>query len=93
MVPTTVEINLNRPAAVPEVAAEAKALFASYGSSTDAFLDVVYNVDSAEPEGKLLFDLPRSNAAVAESFEDVPFDTKAPVFRFGHGLSYKGTRK
>ncbi|KAH7236539.1 glycosyl hydrolase family 3 N terminal domain-containing protein [Fusarium tricinctum] len=89
-VPTIVDINFNRPAAVPEVAAEAKALFASYGSSTDAFLDDVFSVDGAEPEGKLPFDLPRSNAAVAESFEDVPFDTKDPVFRFGHGLSYKG---
>ncbi|KAM0314627.1 hypothetical protein ACHAPQ_011777 [Fusarium lateritium] len=88
-VPTIVDINFNRPAAVPEVAAEAKALFASYGSSTDAFLDVVFDVDGAEPEGKLPFDLPRSNAAVAESFEDVPFDTKDPVFRYGYGLSYQ----
>ncbi|KAM0288938.1 hypothetical protein ACHAO9_006446 [Fusarium lateritium] len=87
-VPTIVDINFNRPAAVPEVAAEAKALFASYGSSTDAFLNVVFNVDGAAPEGKLPFDLPRNNAAVAESFEDVPFDTKHPVFRSGHGLSY-----
>ncbi|KAM0211963.1 hypothetical protein ACHAQI_005117 [Fusarium lateritium] len=87
-VPTIVDINFNRPAAVPEVAAEAKALFASYGSSTDAFLNVIFNIDSAAPEGKLPFDLPRNNAAVAESFEDVPFDTKHPVFRSGHGLSY-----
>lgn len=74
---------------MPEVAAEAKALFASYGSSTNAFLDVVFNVDGAESEGKLPFDLPQSNAAVAESFEDVPFDTKDPIFRFRHGLSFK----
>jgi hypothetical protein len=38
--------------------------------------------------GKLPFDLPRSNAAVAESRADVPFDTKEPVYRFGHGLRY-----
>jgi hypothetical protein len=71
----------------------AAALFGSYGSSTDAFLDVVFNENGAEPEGKLPFDLPRSNAAVADNLEDVPFDTKDPVFKFGHGLSYKSSCK
>ncbi|KAL4724557.1 hypothetical protein ACLX1H_007998 [Fusarium chlamydosporum] len=87
-VPTIADINFNRPAAVPEVADQVTALFATYGSSTEAFLDVVFNVDGAEPEGKLPFDLPRSNAAVAENLEDVPFDTEDPVFKFGHGLKY-----
>ncbi|KAI1063209.1 hypothetical protein LB507_005549 [Fusarium sp. FIESC RH6] len=88
-VPTIVDINFNRPAAVPEVAEQAAALFASYGSSTKAFLDVVFNVDGAEPEGKLPFDLPRSDEAVEKNFEDVPFDTEDPVFKFGHGLRYE----
>lgn len=92
-VSTIVDINFNRAAAVPEVADMAAALFGSYGSSTDAFLDVVFNENGAEPEGKLPFDLPRSNAAVADNLEDVPFDTKDPVFKFGHGLSYKSSCK
>lgn len=85
-VPSIVDIKFDRPAAVPEVAARAAALLASYGSSPDAFLDVVFGV--AEPEGKLPWDLPRSDEAVENSMEDVPFDTRDPVFKFGHGLRY-----
>ncbi|KAI8959653.1 glycoside hydrolase family 3 protein [Daldinia sp. FL1419] len=84
--PTIVDMMLDRPAAVPEVADQAVAMLASFGSSSEAFLDVVFGI--AEPEGKLPYDLPRSNVAVEEAMEDVPFDTKDPVFRFGHGLKY-----
>ncbi|KAI5858242.1 glycoside hydrolase family 3 protein [Durotheca rogersii] len=85
-VPTVVDLKLDRPAAVPEVAAGAAALLASFGSGSDAFLDVVFGV--AAPEGRLPYDLPRSDAAAAANLEDVPFDTPDPVFRFGHGLRY-----
>ncbi|OAK94114.1 glycoside hydrolase [Phaeosphaeriaceae sp. SRC1lsM3a] len=87
-VPTIVDIYLDRPAAIPEIVESAKALMGNYGASPDAFLDVVFNVDKAKPEGKLPFDLPRSMEAVAASREDVPFDTENPVFRYSHGLSY-----
>ncbi|OTB09973.1 glycoside hydrolase family 3 protein [Daldinia sp. EC12] len=85
-VPTIVDMMLDRPAAVPEVAEQSVAMLASFGSSSEAFLDIIFGV--AEPEGKLPYDLPRSNAAVEAAMEDVPFDTKDPVFRFGHGLKY-----
>ncbi|KAI0847383.1 glycoside hydrolase family 3 protein [Daldinia vernicosa] len=85
-VPAIVDMMLDRPAAVPEVAERSVAMLASFGSSSEAFLDIIFGV--AEPEGKLPYDLPRSNAAVEAAMEDVPFDTKDPVFRFGHGLSY-----
>jgi beta-glucosidase len=88
-VATIVDINFNRPAAVPEVAEGAAALFATYGSSTEAFLDVVFGKDGAEPKGQLPFDLPRSDKAVAASLEDQPFDTEDPLFKFGHGLRYQ----
>ncbi|KAM5355027.1 hypothetical protein ACJ41O_001673 [Fusarium nematophilum] len=87
-VPTIVDIKFNRPAAVPEIAESAAALFGSYGSSHEAFLDVIFNVEGWGPEGQLPFDLPRSMAAVEASREDVPFDTEDPLFRFGHGLRY-----
>lgn len=87
-VPTVVDITLNRPAAVPEIAEAAAALFVSYGSSHDALLDVIFNVDGWGPEGKLPYDLPRSMEAVEASAEDVPFDTEDPLFRFGDGLRY-----
>ncbi|KAF4442832.1 hypothetical protein F53441_11622 [Fusarium austroafricanum] len=88
--PTVVDIRLNRPAAVPEVAEKAVALFGSYGSSHDAFLDVVFGTDGWSPEGRLPFDLPASQAAADAQKEDVPFDVEA-LFKFGHGLRYKDT--
>ncbi|PKS08647.1 hypothetical protein jhhlp_005036 [Lomentospora prolificans] len=91
--PTVVDIKLNRAAAVPEIAEAATALFVSYGSSHDAFLDVVFGIDGWSPKGQLPFDLPRSMAAVEASFEDVPFDSEDPLFRFGHGLRYSGKCK
>ena len=87
-VPTIVDIYLDRPAAIPEIADSAKALLANFGASPDALLDVIFGVDGAQPLGRLPFDLPRSMAAVEASKEDVPFDTENPVFRFGDGLRY-----
>ncbi|THV78930.1 beta-glucosidase C [Aureobasidium pullulans] len=89
--PTIVDILLDRPAVVPEIAKEAAALFGHYGASVDAFLDVVFNVDGWKPEGRLPFEMPRSMEAVEGQVADVPFDTEDPLFRFGHGLSYNRT--
>ncbi|KAF5025668.1 hypothetical protein F66182_2274 [Fusarium sp. NRRL 66182] len=89
-VPTVVDIRLNRPAAVPEIAEKAAALFGSYGSSHDAFLDVIFGTDGWGPEGRLPFDLPASQAAADAGKEDVPYDSEA-LFKFGHGLRYKDT--
>jgi beta-glucosidase len=85
-VPTIVDVYLDRPAVLNDLARDAAALFGSYGSSDEAFLDIVFG--DAEPEGSLPFDLPRSMAAVVASRSDVPFDTADPVFRSGHGLRY-----
>jgi beta-glucosidase len=52
----------------------------------DAFFDVVLGL--VRPEGKLPFDLPSSMEAVVASRSDVPYDTKDPAYRFGHGLEY-----
>ncbi|TLD04387.1 uncharacterized protein PgNI_12109 [Pyricularia grisea] len=85
-VPTVVDVMLDRPAAIPEIFEGAAAVLGSFGSGSEAFLDVVFGV--ASPEGKLPFDLPRSQKAVEASMEDVPYDTENPVFRFGDGLRY-----
>lgn len=87
-VPTAiVDIYTNRPIAIPEVVEQADAVFASFGADDEAFLDVVFG--DAEPEGKLPFDMLRSDEAAEMQMEDVPFDTRDPVFKFGHGLRYK----
>jgi beta-glucosidase len=85
-VPTIVDVYLDRPAVIPEIGAAAKALLVCYGSSSDAFLDVV--LGHAMPEGKLPFDLPSSMEAVTASRSDMQYDTKDPLFAFGHGLRY-----
>ena len=83
---TIVDVYLDRPAVLTDLPGEAAALLGSYGSSDEAFLDIVFG--AAQPEGSLPFDLPRSMAAVEASRSDVPFDTADPVFRFGDGLRY-----
>ncbi|OQE18997.1 hypothetical protein PENSTE_c016G04500 [Penicillium steckii] len=80
------DIKLDRPAVIPEVIERAAAVLGSYGSDNEAFLDVVFGITA--PKGKLPFDLPRSMEAVQAQMEDVPFDTRNSVFRYGHGLSY-----
>ncbi|HZA29966.1 MAG TPA: glycoside hydrolase family 3 C-terminal domain-containing protein [Propionibacteriaceae bacterium] len=88
-VPTVVDLYLDRPAIVPEIAAGAAALLVSYGSSARAFAEVVFGLTS--PQGRLPFDLPSSTRAVEESRSDVPFDTADPLFRFGDGTGFRGS--
>ncbi len=85
-VPTIVDIYLDRPAVIPEISAKAKALLANYGASDAALLDVIFG--KSKPEGKLPFELPSSMEAVREQKEDVPYDSKEPLFKFGYGLAY-----
>jgi len=86
-VPTIVDINLDRPAVIPEINAAAKGLFADFGASDEAVLDVIFG--KAKPAGKLPFELPSSMDAVRNQKEDLPFDSKDPLYKFGFGLSYK----
>jgi beta-glucosidase len=86
VVPTIVDVYLDRPAVLTHLVRDAAAVFGSYGSSDEAFLDVVFG--AAQPQGSLPFDLPRSMAEVQASRSDVPFDTTDPIFRFGHGRRY-----
>ena len=83
-VPTVVDLYLDRPAVVPELAGAAAALLVDYGASDDALVDVL--LGRAQARGRLPFDLPSSMDAVAASRSDVPFDTADPLFRFGDGL-------
>lgn len=85
-VPTIVDIYLDRPAVFPEINAAAKAVFADYGASDNALMDVIFG--KANPEGKLPFELPSSMEAVKNQKEDVPYDSKNPLYPFGFGLRY-----
>jgi beta-glucosidase len=48
--------------------------------------DVIFGQFS--PQGKLPFEIPSSMDAVMAQKEDLPDDSVAPTFIFGHGLSY-----
>ena len=85
--PTIVDIYLDRPAVIPEINARAKAVVANFGASDAALLDVIFG--KARPEGRLPFELPSSMEAVRNQKPDVPYDSQHPLYKFGHGLSYK----
>ncbi|GAC1439921.1 MAG: glycoside hydrolase family 3 N-terminal domain-containing protein [Sediminibacterium sp.] len=85
-VPTIVDIFLDRPAVIPEISAKAKGLLADFGASDAAVLDVIFG--KYKPGGKLPFELPSSMEAVRNQQEDMPYDSKDPLYRFGFGMSY-----
>ena len=85
-VPTVVDIYLDRPAVIPEISQNAKALFANFGSNDTALLDVVFG--KYKPGGHLPIEMPSSMDAVRAQKEDMPHDSKDPLYKFGFGLSY-----
>lgn len=87
-VPTIVDIYLDRGAVIPEISARCAALLASFGVTDDVILDVIFG--RFNPCGKLPIELPRSMEAVRAQKEDLPYDSKDPLYPFGHGLSYNG---
>ena len=87
--PTVVALHLDNPLVVPELAAEASALLATFGVSDEALLDVL--VGKFAPVGRLPFEMPSSMQAVGAQLEDVPGDSKAPLFAIGSGLTYPST--
>jgi beta-glucosidase len=85
-VPTVVDIYLDRAAVIPEISKYSKALIANYGSSDAALLDVLFG--KYKPGGHLPLELPSSMDAVRNQKEDMPYDSKDPLYKFGFGLSY-----
>lgn len=86
-VPTIVDIYLDRPAVIPEIASGAAALIADYGASDKSVCEVLFG--NTQPQGKLPFELPSSMEAVKNQKTDVPYDSVNPLYKFGFGLSYK----
>jgi beta-glucosidase len=85
-VPAIVDIYLDRPAVIPGISAAAKGLSADFGASDEAVLDVIFG--KFKPQGHLPIELPSSMEAVRHQKEDVPYDSKDPLYPFGSGLSY-----
>lgn len=85
-VPTIVDIYLDRPAVIPEIAEQCAGLLANFGASDSAVLDVIFG--RFKPCARLPFELPSSMEAVQAQKSDVPHDSDNPLFEYGHGLSY-----
>ena len=85
-VPTIVDIYLDRPAVIPDIAEQSVGLLANFGASDEAVLDVIFG--RFNPSGTLPFEMPSSMEAVEQQLEDVPYDSKDPLFEFGFGLQY-----
>jgi beta-glucosidase len=84
--PTIIDIALERPAVIPEIAAGAAAVLGTFGASDTALLDVIFG--RLPPGGKLPFELPSSMQAVELQAPDAPHDSVDPVYPFGWGLTY-----
>ena len=84
--PTVVAMYFDRPYVVPELAKESAAMLAHFGVSDEALLDVLTGVYA--PTGKLPFELPSSMETVRAQKEDVPHDSKDPLYPYGHGITF-----
>jgi len=84
--PSIVVINLERPAILTEINETTSALLAEFGTSDEVLAKLIFGEIS--PSGKMPFELPSTWEAVLDQFEDVPYDSKDPLYPFGHGLSY-----
>ena len=79
-------VDLNRPAILTELNQLSDGLIGTFGVYDSVLFDVIFGQFS--PQGKLPFEIPSSMTAVMAQQEDMPDDSEAPVFEFGHGLSY-----
>jgi beta-glucosidase len=84
--PSVVGITLERPAIITEIAEETESLLADFGTEDEIFLEIVFG--RFNPSGKLPFEIPSSQEAVENQMEDLPYDSKDPLFPFGFGLRY-----
>jgi len=84
--PVIATVNLERPAVLTALLPHVKGLFADFGITDSALLDVI--LGEAKPEGRLPFELPSSMAAVEAQKPDLSHDSENPLFPIRFGLRY-----
>ena len=84
--PSVVVANLYRPSILTEINERCAALMADFDTSDEVLADVLFG--KRKPQGKMPFELPSSKEAVEQQLEDLPYDSKQPLYKFGAGLSY-----
>ena len=85
--PTISIFTMKRPAVIPELNEASKALIVDFNCQDEILAELIFG--KFKPSGKLPVELPSSTKAVTEQFEDVPYDSKNPLYPFGFGLSYE----
>ena len=76
--------NLNKR--IDLFSASSKALIADFDVSDEVIMGLIFGEFS--PSGRLPFELPSSVQAVEDQKEDVPYDSKDPLYEYGHGMRY-----
>lgn len=79
-------VNLERGAILTPLEAHSKALLVEFGATENVLAELLFGV--RQPTGQLPIELPRSQEAVENQMEDMPYDSENPLFPFGHGLRY-----
>lgn len=82
--PTITVLNLERPAVIPKINAATKALIADFDCSDDVIMELIFG--AFQPSGEMPFELPSSVEAVEQQKEDMPYDSKNPLYPFGAGM-------
>ena len=82
--PAVMTVYMDRPAILTEVKDRTAALYADFGVSDNALLEVL--TGKAKAQGHLPFELPSSMAAVAAQKSDVPHDSAHPLYAYGFAL-------
>lgn len=88
--PRSAVLNLHRLLVISELVRDSAGLLATFGVSDEALFGML--TGNFAPTGRLPFELPLSMEAVRNQLEDLPHDSKDPLFPFGHGLTYPGSR-
>ena len=85
--PTISIFTMHRPAVIPEINAASKALIVDFDCQDEILAELIFG--KFNPTGKLPVEMPSSVKAVEDQFEDVPHDSKDPLYSNGFGLTYQ----
>ncbi|NHF59579.1 glycoside hydrolase family 3 protein [Flavobacteriaceae bacterium TP-CH-4] len=84
--PTITVLTIQRPPVIPDINAASKAVIADFECQDEIILELIFG--KFNPTGKLPIEIPSSMEAVENQKEDLPYDSKNPLYPFGHGLTY-----
>ena len=78
--------DLNRPAILTTAVEKSMSLIGTFGVQDKVIFETIFGDNN--PSGQLPFEIPSSMEEVKSQNSDVADDTKSPIFKYGHGLSY-----